>query len=430
MTLQDLVNQKDTVYQWDMNYCQSMEGYKVYLIELISQQWRNQLEVQDPIWRHQLRVVVPNQKKGDSALLMIAGGLRDTTRKIVPEVVDWALHCQSVAIELSLVPYQRQVFKEEEDLEYKVIGRLEDQLVAYTWKKFLETQDPTWPLQVAMTKSVIRAMDCIEEFSQKELGSCIHQFFVTGLSKRGWTSWLTAACDERVIGVAPVVIDILNLRASIAHHFDVYGKWAPAIADYEKLQIDQWLYTEEFSKLLDLIEPFHYREKLTMPKYIVNSAGDEFFVPDSSQFYFKELEGPKYLRYIPNQSHAVYRSEDALSAIGAFYQMVLEKKELPQFSWNQKKADEIEIYLKSNPLEVSLWHAHNPTARDFRLESIGAAWKKTPFDPAGNMQFEIPLQMPQKGWGAYFVELKFASLQVQPLIFTTDVIVLTREHSG
>ena len=41
-------------------------------------------------------------------------------------------------------------------------------------------------------------------------------------------------------------------------------------------------------------DPFNYRSRLTMPKFIINAGGDQFFVPDSSQFYFNELSGTKY----------------------------------------------------------------------------------------------------------------------------------------
>ncbi|RDJ94301.1 hypothetical protein B4Q13_15420 [Lacticaseibacillus rhamnosus] len=38
--------------------------------------------------------------------------------------------------------------------------------------------------------------------------------------------------------------------------------------------------------------------------------GDQFFVPDSWQFYFNDLPGVKYLRYVPNTEHSL-RGSDA-----------------------------------------------------------------------------------------------------------------------
>ncbi len=36
--------------------------------------------------------------------------------------------------------------------------------------------------------------------------------------------------------------------------------------------------------MLEIIDPYEYRDLLTMPKLVLNSAGDQFFLPDSSQF--------------------------------------------------------------------------------------------------------------------------------------------------
>ena len=39
-----------------------------------------------------------------------------------------------------------------------------------------------------------------------------------------------------------------------------------------------------------------------MPKFVLNAAGDQFFLPDSSQFYYDELKGPK-----SDQVHSQHR---------------------------------------------------------------------------------------------------------------------------
>ena len=42
---------------------------------------------------------------------------------------------------------------------------------------------------------------------------------------------------------------------------------------------------------------------------MVNASGDQFFLPDSSQFYFDDLSGEKYLRYVPNASHSLEKTD-------------------------------------------------------------------------------------------------------------------------
>ena len=67
----------------------------------------------------------------------------------------------------------------------------------------------------------------------------------------------------------------------------------------------EWNGTPEYQALMKIEEPYQYRHRLTMPKFIVNAAGDQFFLPDSSQFYFNDLPGVKYLRYVPNADHSL-----------------------------------------------------------------------------------------------------------------------------
>jgi PhoPQ-activated pathogenicity-related protein len=66
---------------------------------------------------------------------------------------------------------------------------VEDELIAHTFVYYLETGDPSWPLLVPMVRSVVAAMDAIEEVSQ---GRC-NRFLVTGASKRGWIQGSSAS---------------------------------------------------------------------------------------------------------------------------------------------------------------------------------------------------------------------------------------------
>jgi len=74
-------------------------------------------------------------------------------------------------------------------------------------------------------------MDTVTAFCRSPEGGnlTVDGFVVAGGSKRGWTTWTTAAVDRRVVAIAPMVIDLLNIVPSFQHHLAVYGYYAPAV---------------------------------------------------------------------------------------------------------------------------------------------------------------------------------------------------------
>jgi PhoPQ-activated pathogenicity-related protein len=100
-------------------------------------------------------------------------------------------------------------------LHHDGVPRKEDDFIAYTWDQFLKTGDETWPARLPMVKSAVRAMDCVQELLASDQGGRvpIEKFVVAGGSKRGWTTWCTAAVDQRVAAIIPVVVDVVNVPA-------------------------------------------------------------------------------------------------------------------------------------------------------------------------------------------------------------------------
>src|SRR5581483_12389999 len=104
-------------------------------------------------------------------------------------------------------------------------GKREDALIAETFVRYLKTGDGDWPLLFPMVKSLVRAMDALQEFAKQELKVEIRRFIVSGGSKRGWTTWLTGATDPRVTAIAPLVIDTLNMREQMPHQLKSFGAY-------------------------------------------------------------------------------------------------------------------------------------------------------------------------------------------------------------
>lgn len=418
--LDKYVQAPDPTYKYELVKTVQGPGYTAYMIDLTSQTWRTAAEVSQPVWRHWLTVVKPDTVSSSTGFLFITGG---STREKPPEkadimIVTAALATGSVTAELRGVPNQPIVFADE--------GKQtsEDSLIAYTWEKYLRGGDDQWPARLPMTKSAVRAMDTITAFCAGEQAGKVKvdHFVVAGGSKRGWTTWTTAAVDKRVVAISPMVIDMLNIEPSFIHHYRAYGFWAPAVGDYTYRHLMDWIGNPRYTELMKIVEPFSYRDRLTMPKFMINAAGDQFFLPDSSQFYFDELKGEKYLRYVPNADHSL-RGSDALESFVAFYDAILKNKPRPKFSWKFEKDGSIHVKATDKPTEVKLWAATNPEHRDFRMVSIGQAYKSTVLTDEGGGVYTGRVTKPEKGWTAFFVELTFPSGGKFPFKFTTAVRV-------
>ena len=398
-------------------------GSTATVLRLTSQTWLTEKEVSQPVWHHWLTVIRPAEVSSSTALLFITGGSRDRAPPPVPDrnLLMIAKATGTVVAELRGVPNQPLTFAGEPE------GRSEDALIAYTWDKYLRTGDERWPARLPMTKSAVRAMDAVTAFCAGGAGGGVKvdSFVVSGGSKRGWTAWTTAAVDKRVVAVIPIVIDTLNVRPSGQHHYKAYGFFAPSLQDYVDMRIMDWFGTPQYEALLKIEEPYEYRQRLTMPKFIVNASGDEFFPPDNSQFYFDDLPGVKYLRYVPNADHSLDGS-DAAETVTASYASVVRGAPLPQFSWSSPAEGTLRVEAKTRPLAVKLWRATNPKARDFRVETLGKVWQSTDL-VAKDGAYVATVEKPAAGWTAYFVELTFPGPLGEkgpPLKFTTQVKVV------
>lgn len=420
--LDKYVEAPDPTYKYELVNKVAGKGYTTFIIKMTSQTWRASSEVDRNVWWHWMVLVKPDEVKSSKSLLIISGGNNNSAapKDADGQIIQIAMATKSVVTELRMVPNQPLTFSDDKK------PRVEDEFIAYTWDKYLKTGDDSWPARLPMTKAAVRAMDTVISFCGSADGgeTKIDGFVVTGASKRGWTTWTTAAVDKRVVAIIPIVIDLLNVIPSFKHHLAVYGYYAPAVGDYETMGIMDQQESPRYKELMKLVEPYEYRRRFTMPKFLLNATGDQFFLPDSWQFYFNDLPGVKYLRYVPNTDHSM-RGSDAWVSLLADYHAILTNAELPQFTWKIEKDGTIRVETKTKPAEVKLWQVSNPGARDFRLSSMGPRWKSSPLSEQKTGVYVAKVAPPKVGWSAYMVELTFPSgLAQAPFKFTTGVKVI------
>ena len=417
--LDDAVESADDSYSWQVLSAATEDGVGTIVVDLVSQHWLTDAEVDRTAWQHWLTLSIPANVASDTAMLFIGGGRNggEPPAAASERIAMIAKATGTVVAELGMVPNQPLIFHGDGT------PRHEDDLIAYAWDQYLDTGEARWAPRNAMVKSAVRAMDAITEVMASDVGGNrkVDRFVVAGGSKRGWTTWLTGL-DERVVGLVPIVIDVLNVDASMRHHFAAYGFWAPSIADYVAHDIMQRLDYPRLSELYRLVDPYYYRHRLTMPKLVLNAAGDQFFLPDSWRFYWHELRGENYLRYVPNGDHGL-DGTDAVETIAAFHALVAGGIKPPQFSWTTTSDGGLQVMAQDQPREVRIWQAHNPEARDFRVETLGRAYTSTVLAPAANGLYVANVPMPENGWTAWFVELTYDVEAPTPLKLTTGVLV-------
>ncbi|MEO5997989.1 MAG: PhoPQ-activated protein PqaA family protein, partial [Chitinophagaceae bacterium] len=295
-------------------------------------------------------------------------------------------------------------------------GREEDDLQAYTFSQYIKSGDESWPLLFPMVKSVVRAMDAIQDLSKKECKVFVNKFVITGHSKRGHTVWLTAAADARVKGIIPIAIDVLNSTAQLPHHHEVFGEYStPSKAATDLLQE---LKLPRGNDLIQMVDAYSYRELLTLPKLIVSATNDPFFTTDALNLYWDGLKGPKWIFYLSNANHISAYSDPRVNATAfAFVRAIATNKMLPQVTWEFRNTD-TSVFLKittdNSATKARIWTS-NSQSKDFRQST----WTSK-LMPQNNLDlstgkvndrrsnvFNIEIQNPSKGFMTAFGEIEF-----------------------
>jgi len=422
----------DSSYSWTLASTIDGPDYTGYILNLTSQTWRTTAEVNRTTWQHWLQVIVPDTLTSSTAVLKVSSGSNSANppTSLDGQGIQYATSLNSVAVVLPTVPNQSLIFTDDGT------SRVEDEIISYTFDKYLDGGDANWPLLLPMVKSAVRAMDATQAFTASRFSGTVDvdDFIVTGASKRGWTTWLTPAVDNRVRAIVPMVFDALNLGVQMPHHKDIYvgvtqnivDGYSDSIHDYADFDIFDRIQTPRGQDLLKIVDPYQYldRSNYLKPKYSVVASGDEFFVSDSTQYYINDLPGVNYLRIVPNTDHGL--SNDALQGAIAFEKAIITNTALPTFSWDVIDAGStIVLNTQETPTSVKLWKATNTATRDFRKDTVGSIWSSTDLSDQGGGIYSAHVDPPQTGAVAFFVEMTYVINGIT-LVFTTEARELPR----
>ena len=403
----------DATYRWEIVESSvesnTDQSPKSWLVELTSQTWH------DIPWKHYMIVVEPAELNyPDCSILFITGGR--IGRK--PSDGDFALAGLLAAQSGSYVSLLFQVPNQP------LFDNLsEDALIAETLIRAIADKDATWPALFPMAKSAIRAMDATQEVIQQETGREVKHFLVTGASKRGWTTWLSAASgDPRVAAIAPIVIDTLNIQRQMQYQVETWGTWSQSIHDYTErdiIDLDLEKMDDFVKRLWRMVDPYSYRSRMTLPKLLIHGTNDPYWTVDAAQHYWDELVGPKYILTLANVGHDLGNKQlHAYATMIAFAKNAFQGGSWPEVTWNcTEDNDKYLLAVRSDVpfLSAKLWTARSDT-KEFRT----AQWSSKPIESSGNTRCEAVIDKPASGHIAFYVELT-SEFDGQQFSVTTQV---------
>lgn len=413
--LKNYIFNNDKTYNWEQKDSLTIGKTKLYHILLTSQQWHN------ITWRHQITVLVPSTVSYQNAMLFITGGSNKDMQPnwtkadgLWPPLAEIAEKNKAIVAILRQAPNQ-PLFD----------GLTEDGLISHTLHQFKKDHDYSWPLLFPMVKSAVKAMDAVQDFSKQKLQKNIQDFTITGASKRGWTTWLSAAIDDpRVKAIAPMVIDMLNMPATLNYQFETYGEYSVEIEDYVKLGIPQSTSSPDGQKINTMIDPFAYRSKLSVPKMLFIGTNDPYWTVDATKHYWAQIPGQNMIHYVPNAGHNLGGGKQAFETLGAFWGLVKNNQILPICNWkvtdNQQGAEMVLTAEKKDLIEANVWETTSAD-KDFRNN----LWlsRKLKYEDAS--QIKITQPYPKKGHQAFYIDLKYrdpngGTYSVCSRIYVTD----------
>ncbi|HGB3910211.1 TPA: MFS transporter [Salmonella enterica subsp. enterica serovar Birkenhead] len=380
--------------------------------ELLSQHWSPDDMVTPAQWRHNVDIYIPETAKEHHALVVVNNGINyDKGVQITGKPGDFpqetlasiSRDTNTIVISVSDIPNQYLTFQDDKK------PLKEDESVSRSWALFMEApeQRKLMPLNIPMVTALSQAM----RLAKKELTQWnINSFIITGISKRGWTTWLSAIADPDVEAIVPFAIDLLDIDASLEHIYQSYGgNWPITFYPYYQQGIDEKIKSPTFTQLRQIIDPLRYlntiyQPRLAIPKYIINASGDDFFVPDNTRFYYSKLPGVKSLRIVPNMNHYSI-NQFAEESLVPFINRFQSKKTLPQLI-GLIHHHLLTVYFSEAPVKVVRWTANNPNARDFRY-ACGIRYQPLTIDIPANNKISITLNEPKTGWEATYIEATF-----------------------
>lgn len=449
----------DPEFGWvDAHFNFSFDGdYTAHLFNLTSLTYLNASLTDRSVWTHTVIYIVPTKLNAscDTAYVWLTWGSNtDPWNGNAEDDVDLAVVTQAAigtgcpAVAIYDIPNQQICFYDNASAGPYCDS--EDGAIAYTFNRYLyHNKAAEWLLLFPMAKAGIRALDAIEEISAQVFNKPITKFVVSGASKRGWTTWLVGATDykNRIVAIVPVVLDALDFNSFIHRQWKSYQAFTFALKPYADFGLTAATELPRFVTWSTEIDPYFYRQRLTMPKLAINAVGDEFQLLDDQAHWAHDMPGEMKTILIKDADHILVTNFDlVIKTLVSYLQSVVFGITRPSYTWSiDALSGQISVTTSVPPLSVSLVQTTIATKmRDFRdvvlkedpciIHVLGGCvrfylWNDSPAATGnGPRTYVSNVTAPTSGWTGFYLQLEFANGPAEKnltnLVFASPASVL------
>ncbi|RNA20460.1 autocrine proliferation repressor A-like [Brachionus plicatilis] len=415
--LENFVNDNSdlSIVKHELLSINSSQGFTTYTLNLTSLQWFSPQLSDRSVWWHNVFVSVPDNLDEKKPILYLIDDGRNEANDTLSErskpFTSFSVQCKCITVIQRQIPNQPIKFTGDPENKY----RIEDDIIATTFALYLynktlfpqETYNYV-PLLFPMVKSVKRGFDETIKFLKSRKINFTEKFVVGGASKRGWTSWLVTAVDQRIIATVPIVFDLLKWNENFHNQYMSYGGgYSYALFDYYSIGSTQLLDTLNTRELLKLIDPISYIEKYRGKKFLLFTANnDQFFLPQNTRAWWRDLsiqtDNQVFIKRFPNVDH--FLSDETrlamLKNVKSFLDLINRDADttrtLPIFNWS------FENSLLFGKIEAKLSNLN-----EFESYSLKAYWSfsenKEKIDFRGSFLLNSNIRSSNVRWSDYSI---------------------------
>jgi len=404
-----------------------------YVLNMTSQKWLTESQVDFPIQWHTMVVVVPeNLQPGNWANFIIDFGLnrdfdpflstmlnrfsnnehhlpmdaRDVPGKdpgFIPfnnqtypefeteltkasfKTAFLATHTQAVTISLFNALNEVQGFADDP----RHLPRFQDFIKAYSWIEFLRYggDEPERIMELAVVKAAVRALDTATAFTGELLNSAVTRFGVTGYSKYGSATWMLGAIDERVKAIAPMALPPIKMQAEASLLGTDTTPVDPSFMSegpYDRFVGSMLFHPIGAERLMKIVDVGQWVDQVKAPVFYVHATNDEWFSDDLGDVApaLHEFSGPANVLFVNATHDGVAMA--GISGIAAFFRGHILGEAMPEISYELNRTSRT-LFVKQasahKPSSVRLYYANScEGSHDKPIFGEDTVWSKTPDD--------------------------------------------------